>query len=216
MSNRIIGNIAVTLPSGRRRVFGSPGAAGSYHSNATVELPQVAFNSYSALAACVRRGTLGFAEAYMSERVEINDLASVFRFFIDNRPALTEQGRGIFQTRRADRRYHIGRDNTRDGSRRNIAAHYDLGNPFYELWLDPGMTYSSALFLEPDATLEAAQNAKYAAVLEALDVARHSHLLEIGCGWGGFVEHAVAAGHRVNAVTISKQQLAYARARIAR
>ena len=111
---------------------------------------------------------------------------------------------------------HALRANTRRGARRNIAAHYDLGNDFYALWLDPGMTYSSALF-EGDATrsLEQAQTAKHERVLERLAAPAGSHVLEIGCGWGSFAEHAAQRGLRVSGITLSRAQLDYARQRVA-
>jgi cyclopropane-fatty-acyl-phospholipid synthase len=111
---------------------------------------------------------------------------------------------------------HWLRPNTRAGSRKNIHAHYDLGNDFYRLWLDSTMTYSSALF-EGDLTrsLADAQSAKYARILRELDAQPGQHILEVGCGWGGFAEHAARAGCRVTGITISAAQLEYAQRRIA-
>ena len=114
------------------------------------------------------------------------------------------------------RLYHLLRPNTRAGSRKNIHAHYDLGNAFYGLWLDRTMTYSAGLFTEGHAdTLEAAQEAKYERMLETLGVSADHHVLEIGCGWGGFAEYAARTrGCRVTGITISQAQLDYARNRI--
>ena len=106
--------------------------------------------------------------------------------------------------------------NTREGSRRNIASHYDLGNDFYALWLDPTMTYSSARF-DGDTTLslQDAQTRKYQRMLDLLELPAGQSLLEIGCGWGGFAEHAArTAQHQVRGITLSREQLDYARARI--
>jgi len=114
-----------------------------------------------------------------------------------------------------DRLQHRWRRNHRRGSRRNIAFHYDLGNDFYRLWLDPGMTYSAALFAEPGEPLEAAQGRKYQRVLDRLGARPRAHILEIGCGWGGFAEHAARQGFRVTGITLSREQLAFARKRIA-
>ncbi len=107
--------------------------------------------------------------------------------------------------------------NTRRQARRNIVAHYDLGNAFYGLWLDPTMTYSSALF-GGDRTqpLAAAQQAKYARILDELALPRGAHILEIGCGWGGFAETAARAGYRVTGLSLSRAQTEFARERIAR
>jgi cyclopropane-fatty-acyl-phospholipid synthase len=112
---------------------------------------------------------------------------------------------------------HRRRENTREGSKKNIHAHYDLGNDFYGLWLDPSMTYSSALYEgEESKPLEAAQIAKYDRILAQLGARQGDTILEIGCGWGGFAEVAARRGMRVTGVTISKEQLEYARARLQR
>ncbi len=105
--------------------------------------------------------------------------------------------------------------NTRRGAAHNIRAHYDIGNNFYSLWLDRGMTYSAALFADSTCDLETAQAAKYERALAMVGAPNGGHILEIGCGWGGFAEHAGRAGVRVTAITLSEAQLAYARRRIA-
>jgi cyclopropane-fatty-acyl-phospholipid synthase len=111
--------------------------------------------------------------------------------------------------------------NTRTGSKKNIHAHYDIGNEFYRLWLDEGMTYSSALFSglaeggDDVLDMQAAQTAKYQRIVEKLGLPPSGTVLEIGCGWGGFAEIAASAGHRVTGLTLSDEQLAYARTRIA-
>jgi cyclopropane-fatty-acyl-phospholipid synthase len=115
------------------------------------------------------------------------------------------------------RLWHRLHDNTRRGSRRNIAHHYDLGNAFYERWLDPSMTYSSAVFEREDDDLRAAQEAKYRRLARMMDLAPEQRVLEIGCGWGGFAEVAAKEfGARVTAITVSREQLDFARRRIQR
>ncbi|MDO9588743.1 MAG: cyclopropane-fatty-acyl-phospholipid synthase family protein [Brevundimonas sp.] len=105
--------------------------------------------------------------------------------------------------------------NSRRGSRRNIHAHYDLGNAFYSAWLDPSMTYSSARFERPDQSLEEAQRTKYASLARLMDLQPGHSVLEIGCGWGGFAEFAAReVGASITAVTISREQHAYARRRL--
>ncbi|HEY2344173.1 MAG TPA: cyclopropane-fatty-acyl-phospholipid synthase family protein, partial [Chthoniobacteraceae bacterium] len=109
------------------------------------------------------------------------------------------------------------RPNSLRTSRRNIAEHYDLGNEFYRLWLDSTMTYSSGYFTSADQTLESAQRAKYEALCQKLRLRPSDQVLEIGCGWGGFSEHAARNyGCRITAVTISQEQLAFARERMRR
>ncbi len=162
----------------------------------------------------MRRGGLGFAESFIEGDIETDDLAGLIRYFLDNYETLVATGRGRFEVRHADKWWHEARDNTREGSRRNIAAHYDLGNSFYEKWLDPGMTYSSALKTRDGDTLDTAQDAKYALTLEALELRPGQKLLEIGCGWGGLVERAVKADCDVTAVTVSEEQLKFVQDRV--
>lgn len=116
-----------------------------------------------------------------------------------------------------ERARHAFRGNTRFQARRNVAAHYDLGNDFYRLWLDETMTYSSASFATGQESLEAAQTAKYASLIDEMGAEPGDHVLEIGCGWGGFAEYAAAErGLRVTGLTISRAQHDYARERMRR
>ena len=119
-----------------------------------------------------------------------------------------------FRVSGRDRDYHRHRANSREGSKRNIADHYDLGNAFYRLWLDPGMTYSSAIFESAGETLEAAQERKYQRILEWLEAEPGQRLLEIGFGWGGLAERAARQDLHVTGLTLSREQLAYARERM--
>jgi cyclopropane-fatty-acyl-phospholipid synthase len=114
-----------------------------------------------------------------------------------------------------DRVRHLMNRNSRRGSRANISFHYDLGNEFYKLWLDDTMTYSSAVFAASDEALETAQQRKYQRLLDSLDAEPGAHILEIGCGWGGFAELAARQGYRVTGLTLSREQLDFAQKRIA-
>jgi cyclopropane-fatty-acyl-phospholipid synthase len=115
----------------------------------------------------------------------------------------------------AERLRHLTRGNTRRGARRNIHAHYDLGNAFYSRWLDPTMTYSSARYERPDQPLADAQRAKYRSLAEGMGLEARHHVLEIGCGWGGFAEFAARdVGAQVTAITISQEQYDFARRRM--
>jgi len=160
---------------------------------------------------------IGFAECYRDGLFETPDLTSLLAVLSTNYLALEEAiplGKLIM---RIQRRMHFFRKNTRHGSRRNIHAHYDLGNAFYQEWLDPSMTYSSALFADAsdNSCLTSAQIAKYDHILDRLNLEAGSHVLEVGCGWGGFAERAAKSrGIRVTAITISKAQFDYAKARI--
>lgn len=162
------------------------------------------------------RGDIGLAEAYIAGRITTDDLTQLLLLAAMNEQAIEEAIHGRWWATLAYRLRHWLRPNTRTGSRKNIHAHYDLGNDFYRLWLDTTMTYSSALF-EGDLTrsLADAQSAKYARILRELDAQPGQHILEVGCGWGGFAEYAARAGCRVTGITISQAQLDYAQRRIA-
>lgn len=200
----LVGSIRLTLPSGRSATVGAGPIA------ATLTL-----RTYAALWRSIRRGTLGFADAYMSGDVETRDLGELFRFFIDNRHDLERRSRGLTRGRGADRAYHRARANTHMGSRRNISAHYDLGNAFYRQWLDPRMIYSSALYDADAQTLEHAQQSKIAAIMDALDLAPDARVLEIGCGWGALAIEIARRGGDVTGITISDEQYRHADATIA-
>lgn len=165
----------------------------------------------------VRRGDVGFAEGYIDRLWETDDLVNLITLAALNRDAVEKAIYGRWWGQLLYRLRHFLRANTRTGSRRNVAAHYDLGNDFYRLWLDESMTYSAGLFAgDPACSLEAAQSAKYERVLERLGVRAGDRILEIGCGWGGFAAHAAATrGCEVHGVTLSHEQLRWARANAA-
>jgi cyclopropane-fatty-acyl-phospholipid synthase len=162
-------------------------------------------------------GSVGFAEAYMDGDCDSPDLVALIRLALANDRSMgVADDEGVLTHRLIDRLRHLLNPNTRRGSRRNIAYHYDLGNEFYARWLDRGMTYSSAIFDERTETLEAAQDAKYRKVIEFLELEPGQNLLEIGCGWGGFAELAAGQhGCRVTGLTLSRQQHQFATERLA-
>jgi cyclopropane-fatty-acyl-phospholipid synthase len=205
MPRQLLGGITLTLPSGaqHRIGFDRPGIA-----------CDLQLRNYRPLWSAMRRGAIGFAESFMTGDIESSDITAVLRFYLQNREALNEAARPVFFKSIGDRLFHLMRANTKAGARRNISAHYDLGNDFYALWLDPTMSYSSAYFGGGASSLEAGQAAKYDLVLDALGLGGASSVLEIGCGWGGFAEAAADRGHRVTGLTISREQLAYARERL--
>jgi cyclopropane-fatty-acyl-phospholipid synthase len=203
------GRLRLTLPSGETATLGSDRLDDSQPDASLTLLKFRAF--FKALS----RGSIGFADAYMAGDIVTPDLGAVFRFFLANKSQLDAAGRGQFKVRRPDFSWHRRRDNSRDGSRRNIAAHYDLGNAFYAPWLDASMTYSSALFSAKGQSLEAAQAAKLDRIVEALEVRPGMRVLEIGCGWGALAERLARAACHVTAVTVSQEQHAYATRRIA-
>ena len=171
----------------------------------------------SLYGALLLRGSLGGAEAYVDGLWDVDDPAAVVRVLGRNRDTLDALEAGIPRLARAALLpLHWWRRNSRRGSRRNIAAHYDLGNDFFELFLDPTLTYSSGLFETPESSLEQASFAKYERACRWLELAPHDHVLEIGSGWGGFALHAASRhGCRVTTLTISRQQYELARERVA-
>lgn len=160
-------------------------------------------------------GDIGFAEGYIAGDWDTPDLPALLKAFSFNFDRLAMLMKGNPLVRLVTAVGHALRGNSRRGSKRNIHAHYDLGNAFYGLWLDPSMTYSSALFEGAPASLEEAQSAKYRALSAALEIQPGDRVLEIGCGWGGFAEHlAGERGALVDAITISRAQYEHASRRI--
>ncbi len=160
-------------------------------------------------------GDIGFAEAYAAGEWETPDLTAVLSVFSLNFQNLTHVTEGNPFVGVLNFLGHVLNANSRKGSRRNIHAHYDLGNAFYSRWLDPSMTYSSARYQNGADGLEAAQKEKYGALARRMSLSADHHVLEIGCGWGGFAEFAAGEiGARVTGITISKEQHDFARRRM--
>ncbi|MDR3457474.1 MAG: cyclopropane-fatty-acyl-phospholipid synthase [Verrucomicrobiae bacterium] len=204
-----LGCLHLELPDGTRQTIGRPGAA----LTANVRITNREF-----FKRCVLFGDVGFGEAYVDGDWDTDDITKVISWFIlnvENSPAMSG-GRGkkilINLLGWQNRIRHLLRPNSLTTSRRNISEHYDLGNDFYKLFLDPTMTYSSALFSATAQTLEAAQIAKYDRLCRQLKLKPGEHVLEIGSGWGGFSRHAATHyGVRITTVTISEEQFKYAR-----
>lgn len=208
------GCLRLELPDGTSRLIGTPGSEIS----ATLRVRNQAF-----FRKVVLFGDVGFGESHVDGDWDTDSVERVIAWAIhnlDNTPALSGSKLRSFSLnvlRAWNRTRHLMRPNSRTIARRNIAEHYDLGNDFYELWLDPTMTYSSALFASADQSLEDAQHAKYEALCQELRLRPDDHVLEIGSGWGGFACHAARHyGCRVTTVTISQRQFEYARGRITR
>jgi cyclopropane-fatty-acyl-phospholipid synthase len=209
------GTLEVRLPDGSQVCCGQGGAS------LTLEIGE-----WSVFERILARGDVGFAEAWIDGDWDSPDLPALLTLLANNRETLAHAVYGQWWRLLLARVRHLFNDNSRRGSRRNIMAHYDLGNAFYARWLDPTMSYSSALFAKSSAdstaesladSLEAAQLAKYRRILERLDARPGQRVLEIGCGWGGFAEVAAReAGLQVVGITLSPAQLDYARQRMAR
>lgn len=200
------GRLELTLPSGQMIVIGGqiPG-----------EKADLTLHNFKVIWAAFRRAQLGFFECYIAGDIVSRDPTAFFRFYLQNRSGLDGSAKGVFFPSLKDKLWHRKRDNTKDRSKDNIAAHYDLGNAFYKLWLDDTMTYSSAIFEGQGNSLEAAQQLKYERVIKTAEIKPGSQVLEIGCGWGGFAEEAARAGAQIRGITLSKEQLGYAQRRLA-
>ncbi|OAH42659.1 cyclopropane-fatty-acyl-phospholipid synthase [Sphingobium yanoikuyae] len=203
------GSLDATLPDGTRRMLG--GRAPGF--DCVVDLVD-----WRALVRLAMGGSAGWYRAWAAGEWRSADPVPLFALFMANAVSLGRVARPHGPARWAGRLLHWARRNNRNGSRRNIAFHYDLGNDFYSLWLDRNMHYSSALFLNPDdriESLERAQQRKVDALLERLDLRDGQALLEIGCGWGGLAEQAMErCAVRYDGLTLSVEQADYARDRL--
>jgi cyclopropane-fatty-acyl-phospholipid synthase len=198
----------VIFPSGAQAVF--DGVDSGPHA-------QLKIRNLRMVTRVLASGDIGFAESYMAGEWDTPDLSSLLALGAMNADALSHATAPSPLMRLVNRLYHAMRANTRKGSRRNIASHYDLGNDFYAQWLDKTMTYSSAIFTSPDEDIVAAQRRKYRRLAEKLELSPGERVLEIGCGWGGFAEIAAAEyGCHVVGLTLSVEQAAYARERMQR
>lgn len=203
-----VGRLDFVLPDGRR--FRTEGAAPGPVAEITVVNP-------GTFARLIREGDLGFCEGYLDGDWTTPDLQAFMDLIHTGAGELYDAFPGHSLLRRWEMLRHWLRSNSRSQARRNIRAHYDLGNDFYRLWLDDSMTYSSALFRSGQESLETAQRTKYEHLVDRMGAQPGDHVLEIGCGWGGFAEYAARErGLRVTGLTISQAQYDYAVDRIAR
>ena len=205
LSNLEYGRLELITPEGKKHYFEGkkPGPHGTFR-----------IFEWNVIENLSTKGDIGFAEDYRDGRWDTDNLTALLKFGLKNYNTLKSyiQGRTFFKA--ISKLSYLAKRNTLTGSKKNIQAHYDLGNNFYKLWLDSSMTYSSALFLNDNETLEEAQRNKYDRILSRIDK-DISNILEIGCGWGGFAERAIQTKeHSVKGVTLSKEQLIYAKERV--
>jgi cyclopropane-fatty-acyl-phospholipid synthase len=198
------GMLDISLPDHSQYLFGS----GSQRASLTVHNEDV-------FRQVLARGDIGLAESYLDGHWDSPDITSLLALIAHNRAPFKKAIYGAWHHLILARIRHAFNRNNRAGSKRNIMAHYDLGNDFYKLWLDTGMSYSSALFDNaPARSLETAQHAKYQRILQRLNAKPGQHLLEIGCGWGGFAELAVQEKLHITGLTLSPAQLDWAQQRV--
>ncbi|MEX0835512.1 MAG: cyclopropane-fatty-acyl-phospholipid synthase family protein, partial [Nitriliruptor sp.] len=203
-----VGALELTLPDGRTRTFGDTAS----ELRSTIEVHDWRF-----FISLIRGASVGVGESYMDGSWSSSDLVSLIRIVIANRRALRRITPAAVINIAGDKLIHGVRANRLGQSKRNVEAHYDLSNELYALFLDDTMTYSAAYFPDPTVTLEEAQEAKYARLAQKVRIDADSHVLEIGCGWGGFASHVARTyGCRVTGITLSEEQAAYARDRMMR
>lgn len=205
------GSVDLVLPDGR--IFRVAAPAPAHAPGPAARLEVIDTRLFARIA---REGELGFCEAYMEGWWTTPDLQALLDVLLSNRGWVRRAHPVATLLRNGERLLHWLNRNTPRQARRNIAHHYDLGNRFYGQWLDETMTYSSALFADPGTEpLAAAQIRKYESIFDRIGPGTDPHLLEIGCGWGGFAEYAARIrGARLTALTISRAQHDFARRRI--
>jgi cyclopropane-fatty-acyl-phospholipid synthase len=200
---------------GRITIITSHGKTLEFSGRESGPAAELMVNDWNIFDDLIARGETGFAEAYIDGRWESPDLPSLLTFALVNTDSLEKffHGKPLYALWIRLKSFFKG--NTLAGSKRNIMSHYDLGNDFYALWLDKSMTYSSALFEgDKNRSLEDAQQAKYTRILGKLSLQPGDHILDIGCGWGGFAIAAARHGARVTAVTVSQQQAQLAKEKV--
>ncbi|HAQ36273.1 MAG: SAM-dependent methyltransferase [Maricaulis sp.] len=203
-----VGELRVVLPGGRALLF---------EGDERGPQAELILTDYRCIGRAIAGGDIGFAEGYMAGDWDTPDLTALLALFSTNLDNVPRIGKGGPVQRFFHWIYHRMRPNTRRGAKKNIEAHYDLGNDFYEEWLDPTMTYSSARYENDGQSLADAQRNKYRQLADMIGLERDHHVLEIGCGWGGFAEYAARdVGARVTCLTLSPSQRDYAIARMER
>ena len=170
--------------------------------------------SWKALWLIYSRGSLGFTEGYLENYWDTDDLMKLMDLISKNYNSFDRVNSGSGFWKLFTKFSHFRNENSLSGSKKNIHAHYDLGNDFYKSWLDETMTYSSGFFEGNSDSLKEAQNRKYKLILDTLDLPKNSSILEIGCGWGGFLEYASSVGYKIKGITISQEQFKFASNRI--
>ncbi|MEX1664317.1 class I SAM-dependent methyltransferase [Zhongshania arctica] len=209
LANASRGVLSLTLPNGNSVEFGEHSCE---HLN-----PVIVLHNWKAVRKAFTGGDLGWSEAYMDGDWDSPDIAMLVEWIVvneENFGGMLDSGKveGAFQKWR-----HQRNANSKRGSRRNISYHYDLGNEFYQHWLDPSMTYSAAYYTSEHQTLAEAQYAKYQRIIDFLDIKDGDSILEIGCGWGGFAEQVCRQKKvSLHGITLSERQLEFAQQRLAK
>ena len=205
LSHLDAGRLMFTTPDGRTR---------SFEGRNNGPTASITLNDWSVVSNMLRKGDIGLADDYRQGKWDTDDLIALTTLGLANKPALDRFVAGHSLSRFFSMLSYLFKLNTLKGSKKNIHAHYDLGNEFYKLWLDPSMTYSSAIYNDADTSLEQAQHNKYDRILDELGT-DSGNLIEVGCGWGGFAERAQQRGDfDIRGITLSEEQYAFAQQRL--
>lgn len=205
LGNIEYGSISIILPSGLEKKFKGANSG----PDCFLKIKNEKFFSY-----LLDKGDIGFGESYIENFWEADNISELIHFGILNKKALARAIYGQVPSLLYYKLNHLFKRNSKEGSKKNISFHYDLGNDFYNIWLDKSMTYSSAYWGDENSlSLGDAQSKKYEAVLNQLQAKPGATILEVGCGWGGFAELAAKKGFHVTGLTLSKEQLSYAHQR---
>ncbi|QVL45704.1 MAG: class I SAM-dependent methyltransferase [Methylophilaceae bacterium] len=200
------GTLTLTTPDGKVRTFTGQECV-DHHAHLVV-------HDWSVITHLIRKGDIGFADDYRSGKWDTDDINKLVQLGLNNQMAMQDMVAGNKLYNMLSSLFYLFRLNTIKGSKKNIHAHYDLGNAFYQLWLDPSMTYSSALFKTEQDSLTQAQHHKYDRMLDCMQT-QSGRLLEVGCGWGGLAERAINRGdYEIKGITLSEEQHNFAQARL--
>ena len=206
LKNLKVGEIKVTFPNKDIKTF-----------KGSIDGPSadIIFTTEKSIKDCILGGSIGFCEAIIYDEIQSKDLSKLIEIGAHEESGLNTTGNGHYFFKTLNKFFHLLNNNSLKGSKKNISAHYDLGNKFYKLWLDKSMTYSSAYFGKKNFSLNEAQENKYRKISEMVDLKKQYNVLEIGCGWGGFAEFASKNYNSfVTAITISKEQYEFSKKRI--
>ena len=213
---KILLNMLSKISHGSLKVMTPDGKHHHFYGTKTGEDVSVSINDWRFCDELLLKGDIGLGESYVLGFWDCDNINKLVKWGIENKKPLEKAIKGSFTKILFYRFKHYLKRNSKRGSIKNIHAHYDIGNKFYQLWLDSTMTYSSAIFKSSNEKLSDAQENKYQNILNKLKPKAGDHILDVGCGWGGFMEYAAINGFKVTGITISKEQYEYAKKRISK
>jgi len=213
---KILLNMLTKISHGSLKVITPDGNLHHFFGAKNGEDVCVSINDWRFSEELLLKGDVGLGESYVLGYWDCDNINKLVKWGIENKKPLERAIKGSFTKILFYRFKHFLKRNSKSGSIKNIHAHYDIGNKFYQLWLDSTMTYSSAIFKSSNEKLSDAQENKYQNILTKLKPKAGDHILDVGCGWGGFMEYAARNGFKVTGITISKEQYEYAKKRLSK